>query len=54
MLRDWKYIYTKWKKSCECPLKPMPEKYTDLLSYDSDTFERGWNDCIDEILGENE
>ena len=33
-----------------CPLKPMPEKYTDMLSYDSDTFERGWNDCIDEIL----
>lgn len=39
---------------CNVPLKPMPEKYTDMLSYDSDTFERGWNDCIDEILGEEE
>ena len=41
-------------KDLRCPLKPMPEKYTDMLSYDSDTFERGWNACIDEILGEEE
>ena len=33
-------------------LKSLPEKYTDMLSYDYDTRERGWNDCIDEILGE--
>ena len=41
-----------------CPLKPMPEKkeikevpiyLNDLLDFD-----RGWNACIDEILGEEE
>ena len=38
------------KKSDKCPLKPMPEKY----SIGDDDYIEGWNDCIDELLGEEE
>lgn len=34
-------------------IKLMPEKYTDMLSYDYDTRERGWNDCLEEIEGDS-
>ena len=42
-----------------CPLKPMPEKKDgDFVWVDIDTCDEsyihGWNDCIDEILGEEE
>lgn len=36
-----------------CPLKALPEK---KVPYGSDIFNdyiNGWNDCVDEILGEN-
>ena len=51
--------------SDNCPLKPMPqknkydvEKYA-TVDYENDVnlghyLNKGWNDCIDEILGENE
>lgn len=40
-----------------CPLKPLPEKYEIDKNKCSDPFyefefESGWNQCIDEILGE--
>ena len=39
-------------------LKPMPSKkgkYGELNHYDTDIhYEIGWNDCINEILGESE
>lgn len=44
--------------SC-CPLKPMPEK-SGLVHQDVDgwwklsEYSRGWNECIDEIMGETE
>ena len=40
-----------------CPLKPMPQKkkdYEELISHVDDYYEKGWNDCIDEILGGEE
>ena len=40
----------------QCPIKPMPEKYSKALIIKGDTFNEryvdGWNACIDEILGE--
>ena len=42
-----------------CPLKPMPEK-SGLVHQDVDgwwklsEYSRGWNECIDEIMGEVE
>ena len=36
----------------DCPLKPIPEK--ELIWNDDDDYQMGWNDCIDEILGEEE
>lgn len=43
----------------ECPLKPMPKK-KEFSNYDDypSTFDmgcaEGYNDCIDEIIGEND
>ena len=45
----WNYI-PEW-----CPLKPMPEKKNDqwiISENKEDEYHVGWNDCIDEILGE--
>ena len=41
-----------------CPLKPLPSKlvpfgYLDAGNEDG-LYEKGYNDCIDEITGENE
>ena len=36
-------------------LKPLPQKkkeYEEKISRDDDFYEKGWNDCIDEILGD--
>lgn len=42
----------------ECPLKPIPEKqYISLkeaIGIKCSCYSDGWNDCIDEILGEEE
>lgn len=35
----------------------MPKKkkeYEEQISRDNDFYEKGWNDCIDEILGEHD
>lgn len=46
------------KRPSWCPIKPMPKKRS--TNYTSDFQEiykaeaRGWNACIDEILGETE
>lgn len=37
----------------KCPLKPMPSKY-ELTTEKGNRYAVGWNDCIDEILGEEE
>lgn len=42
-------------KGRKCELKPMPEKYcTDGDDIEEDSYWQGWNECIDEILGETE
>lgn len=42
----------------ECPLKPMPEKMGNRLVVNDEeitsAYQSGFNDCIDEILGEEE
>lgn len=35
-----------------CPLRPLPSKRTYEL--DDETWQAGWNDCLIEILGEEE
>lgn len=41
-----------------CPLKPMPEKMGNRLVVNDEeitsAYQSGFNDCIDEILGEEE
>ena len=32
-----------------CPLRPLPEKD---MNYGEDDYCTGWNDCLDEMLGE--
>lgn len=39
---------------CKCPLKPIPYKYGIDEDERADTYEDGWNDCIDEMLKEND
>ena len=40
-----------------CPLRPMPKKKNTLLTEHNlveAIYENGWNDCLDEIFGEDE
>ena len=40
-----------------CPLKSLPEKkkeFEEKINHNDDFYEKGWNDCLDEILGEEE
>ena len=49
----WYHYGTKRPKFC--PLKEMPEKYDMNVPHTRDwdgEYECGWNDCIDDILGE--
>ena len=49
----WRDIY--WQvthKEDWCPLKPIPEKKTYIGGLYDDGYADGYNDCIDEILGE--
>lgn len=53
---DWcaitgEVIYNRSKKHADCPLKPVPEKKLIWSDDESCDWERGFNDCIDEILG---
>ena len=42
------------KKQDWCPLKPLPEKITRVAVTDHwNSIKAGWNQCIDEITGEN-
>ena len=37
------------------PLKPLPQKMrTDEDDIEEDSYWQGWNECLDEILGETE
>lgn len=50
-------INGKYHREAWCPLKPMPKKKeTDstgtIEEYMLKGYDRGWNDCIDKILGE--
>lgn len=37
-----------------CPLKPLPEYQEEKIAnyVDNYDYERGWNNCLDEIIGE--
>ena len=37
-----------------CPLKPMPHSKQMENRWFSDDYSKGWNDCLEEILGETE
>ena len=39
------------KKPDWCPIKPMPEKIEVLKYPHSMKFSRGWNACLNEVLG---
>ena len=41
--------------SISCPLRPMPEKEQPMRNKEGSYFrayDTGWNDCLDEIMGE--
>jgi len=37
-----------------CPLRPMPQQLPDVDLWEPHWYIRGYNDCLDEILGETE
>ena len=47
----WKYVNSGTKPEW-CPLKPLPEKKTGFQHAAEYDYASGWNECIDEILGE--
>lgn len=48
---DFDVCWVTQKDPSWCPLKPMPKKY-ELTTEKGNRYAVGWNDCIDEILGE--
>lgn len=46
------------RRHISCPLRPLPKKMIldeeEQYQRQYDTFDAGWNECIDEILGETE
>lgn len=47
-----RYIEDISKRSCWCPLKPLPEKMTGAAQTDHwNSIKAGWNACIDKITG---
>lgn len=40
------------KKPEWCPIKPMPEKVQHKEYWDNGRYDKGWNECIDEIFKE--
>ena len=42
------------KRFDDCPLKPMPRKINLVDAFKMEDFARGWNACLDEIMGEAE
>ena len=40
------------KKPEWCPIKPMPEKVQQKEYCDNGRYDKGWNECIDEIFKE--
>lgn len=37
-----------------CPLKPLPRLHTEIDAFqEGDDYTEGWNECLDEILGES-
>ena len=48
-------------RSSRCPLKSIPQKKENVIGFDdidlewsADSYCEGWNECIEEILGEEE
>ena len=60
MLNEWveDAPYYDLKGKGDCPLKPLPKAITNyevMVSFDYDAeYAEGWNDCLDEIVGETE
>lgn len=54
----WSFCLGEYEKENHCPLRPLPSKlvpfgYLDAGNEDG-LYEKGYNDCIDEITGETE
>lgn len=55
--RSINYPYPKEKRQEWCPLREAPQKKEDNLSIHlpyNEGYLKGWNDCIDELLGGGE
>lgn len=56
--KDIDLLKSRYEKPTWCPLRPLPSKlvpfgYLDAGNEDG-LYEKGYNDCIDEITGETE
>lgn len=43
---DWNGEKPDW-----CPIKPMPERAYHENYCDNGRYDKGWNDCLNEVLG---
>lgn len=46
-------VYLENKRLSECPLRELPDRkpLSPLWSNARETYQNGWNDCLDKILG---
>lgn len=46
-----KFIENEYLKPDWCPIKPLPERAYHENYCDGGRYDKGWNDCLNEILG---
>lgn len=46
----WTFCLGEYEKEKHCPLRPLPQRYDEGAMRE----QKGWNRCLDEILGETE
>lgn len=48
---EWGEIYDQGIRPNWCPIKPMPEKACHEDYCDGGRYDKGWNDCLNEVFG---
>lgn len=55
--KDIDLLKSRYEKPSWCPLRPLPDRENPTRLKDGTYFkayDTGWNDCLDEIMGETE
>ena len=51
---EWEEIYMLGIKPDWCPIRPIPERAYHEDYWDNGRYDKGWNDCLAELMKEGE